>query len=478
MEISGRGRMCTAHFLVPTPLPMSTSSEPLNTDQITAREVQKIQQANRTRAITRLDAPSDPLSYSELHIILTDGFPALSFAFEAELSAIGTLLIHDVGSCIAILLVDAASSGKTIALDVLMGCPELVYPTDYLTAAAFISNSSNVKKADLKGIDLLPKIKNKALVCRDLAPIFASREDDLTKTIGILTRLLDGEGYQTNTGVHGQRSYVGDFRFVFLGATTPIERRVWRVMSRLGPRILFLRLHSREKSESELTSQLYEESYRFKIDRCKQATNRFLRTLWGKHSTGVNWIQDENSMECLRIISRCAKLLCRLRGLVADDAEEWGEAGRRRRTINVRVQAIERPDRINQALYDISRGHALITGRTSITMDDIPLVLRLTFDSAPEHRWNIMRALIEGGGELGTSQIEDGLDCSNPTALKAMSTLCALGICERVVHTKKIEDARIRVRPDFEWFLGDECKDMLVRAGLLPDEQEGISKQP
>jgi len=38
-----------------------------------------------------------------------------------------------------------------------------------------------------------------------LAPIFSGREDVLRQRLSIMTRVLDGQGLQTDTGAHGRR---------------------------------------------------------------------------------------------------------------------------------------------------------------------------------------------------------------------------------------------------------------------------------
>lgn len=114
----------------------------------------------------------------------------------------------------------------------------------------------------------------------------------------------------------------------------------------------------------------------------------------------------------------------------------------------------------------------------NLSMDDMSLVLRLTFDSAPEERWQLMAELIRCGGEIDTKSIERFLDCSNPMALRAMATLCTLGICEEVKRADATEVKRIRLREEFEWFLSDECCDLLHRALLFPGTESGRSKQP
>ena len=54
---------------------------------------------------------------------------------------------------------------------------------------------------------MLPKINNKFVLTPELAPTFTSKEDDLRKVIGIITRILDGNGYESDSGAQGHRKY-------------------------------------------------------------------------------------------------------------------------------------------------------------------------------------------------------------------------------------------------------------------------------
>ena len=99
------------------------------------------------------------------------------------------LLLNDVFNPFALAIVDVPSSGKTIILNFFDGLPELTYTTDNFTAAAFVSHASNVKREDLDKVDLLPRIRYRTLVVRELGSIFGAKDDDLIKSFGILTRI-------------------------------------------------------------------------------------------------------------------------------------------------------------------------------------------------------------------------------------------------------------------------------------------------
>src|SRR5437870_6202449 len=133
------------------------------------------------------------------------------------------------------------------------------------------------------------RIRYRTLIVRGLAPIFGVKEDELLKTIGILTRALDGEGLETDSGVHGKRGYKGDWLFMLLAGTTPIPPRVFKVMGTLGSRLFFLALHSNAKSHDELIAQNRGTARREKERTCREATDSFLRSLWTENLGGVEW---------------------------------------------------------------------------------------------------------------------------------------------------------------------------------------------
>src|SRR5437870_13667028 len=143
------------------------------------------------------------------------------------------------------------------------------------------------------------RIRYRTLIVRGLAPIFGVKEDELLKTIGILTRALDGEGLETDSGVHGKRGYKGDWLFMLLAGTTPIPPRVFKVMGTLGSRLFFLALHSRVKSHRELINQNRGVSRQDKERACREATDSFLRTLWSANANGVGCAKEAECGDCL-----------------------------------------------------------------------------------------------------------------------------------------------------------------------------------
>src|SRR5437660_5110630 len=167
-----------------------------------------IREAEKSRPL-RVEPPKVPWGFEQWQAVILANFPAYARPAEICASVIVELLLNDVSNPFALALVDVPSSGKTMTLN-FFDVADVAYTTDNFTPASFVSDASNVKREELANVDMLPRIRYRTLIVRDLAPIFGVKEDELLKTIGILTRALDGEGLETDSGVHGKRGYKGD----------------------------------------------------------------------------------------------------------------------------------------------------------------------------------------------------------------------------------------------------------------------------
>jgi predicted transcriptional regulator len=401
----------------------------------------------------RIEPPETPMDFKQWQAVITANFPAFARAAEICASVVAQLLLNDVANPFALALVDVPSSGKTITLN-FFDVPELAYTTDNFTPASFVSHASNVKREELANVDMLPRIRYRTLIVRDLAPIFGVKEDELLKTMGILTRALDGEGLETDSGVHGKRGYKGDWLFMLLAGTTPIPPRVFKVMGTLGSRLFFLALHSQTKSHDELIAQNRGMARREKERACREATDLILRTLWAVYPSGVEWNKNGDTEDCLRVIARCAELLAALRGAIQMWQSEHDGS------VCHNVPVIEQPDRINCLLYNLARGHALLCGRTQLATADLAPILEVTFDSAPTIRSKVFRGLLEQGGAMKTSHVEKLLRCSKPTALKEMEALAVLGVADKTEADPDYgrPEHELRLAKKFEWFATDARK--------------------
>ena len=419
--------------------------------------------------IAKCPPPTRQVSFDEWKEVISWNFPDLLFSSEVALSTVSQFLIKDITNPFALVLVDVPSSGKTIEINFFDDIPELTYATDKFTPASFVSNAANIKKEKLADIDLLPRIQYRMFLIRDFATLFSKRDDDLNELLGILTRVLDGEGLNTDSGVHGQRQYNGQYLFMMLAASTPIPPRVMKVMGNLGSRIFFLSINSQKKSASELAAQVVDLSYKEKEKKCRMATRDFLYTLWNAYPNGIDWNKRSDDTKLLTIIARCAMLLASLRGVInvwQDDFNNEFKYG---------TPVVERPDRINQLFYNLARGHALVSGRIQIAQEDLGGIIELCVDGAPSGRAKLFRKLIENGGTMTTSLIERELNCSKPTALKEMKTLQILGVCSQREGVS--QDNEITLLEDFKWFLSDECAQIRIALPSRPHHGTDIVQE-
>lgn len=427
----------------------------------------------KVERIKVLPEPDAEISFQDWQKTIKDNFPDLLVPAEIIMSIITQILILDITNPFGIVLVGNPSSGKTIVINFFADLEDITYCSDKFTAASFVSNAANVKKEKLDKIDLLPRIRFKTFLVRDMATFFSKREEDLTESIGIMTRLLDGEGLSTDTGVHGQRSYKGDFLFMMVSASTPITNRVWKIMGTIGSRLFFYNIFSRDKSEKELARQLMDSTYKRKEEACRVATGNLIKTLWCRHQAGINWNKSEENENYLIIIARCANLLARLRGVIHTNRTEKSNGEDGNENYEFLEPIIEKPDRINQLLYNLGRGHAAASRRSSIDTQDLAIILEIALGSAPSPRPKLFKKLVETEGKLNTSEVKAALECSEPTALKQMRVLENLGICE-ITTASKTGEKEIRLKEEFQWFLNDEYKQI---RGLL-SEAKIVIDQP
>jgi hypothetical protein len=401
----------------------------------------------------RVEPPAAPMDFKEWQAVILNNFPDYARPAEICASVFAQLLLNDVANPFALALVDVPSSGKTITLN-FFDVKELAYTTDSFTPASFVSHASNVRREELANVDMLPRIRFRTLIVRDLASIFGAKEDELLKTIGILTRALDGEGLETDSGVHGKRGYKGDWLFMLLARTTPIPPRVFKVMGTLGSRLFFLALHSKRKSHEQLMSQNRGIARQEKERTCREATDAFLRSLWAANPGGIEWDKNGDPDNCLRVVARCAQLLAALRGAIQMWPSDHDS------TVSHSAPVIEQPDRINCLLCNLARGHALLCGRRQLAPEDLAPVVEVTFDSATTIRSKVFRGLLENGGTLKTAQVEKLLRCSNPTALKEMEALSVLGVADKTEPVPGHSGQELQLSDEFQWFASDECKSL------------------
>ena len=227
----------------------------------------------------------------------------------------------------------------------------------------------------------------------------------MIEILGILTRILDGHGYESDTGAHGHRGYNEQMMFVWAGAAVDIPYKVHKYLGTLGPKLYFLRLPSNSHSEAEYYNNL-DKDFGDKLDKIRIALFDYLE--WFESCPdmiddldGVNrkselhkmtWDFNKNKELPKRYIIKLAILLSHLRGVVTT----WGDTSDSQGLdYSYALAIVEDPSRAITQLMNLARGHALSQGRNYITMQDIPLVIKVVFSTASHERVRIFELLIE-----------------------------------------------------------------------------------
>jgi hypothetical protein len=398
------------------------------------------------------------IELSHVHDTISKHFPSLWTAVEAGLSTCATLLLADNANPVALIYVGPPSAGKTTVASMFDGAEvdgqPICYRSDKFTHAAFVSQSAKVNEAALKKIDLLPKIRHKVLLTPELGTIFRGKQDDLIERFSVITRVLDGQGFVTDSGTHGQRGYKGDYLFAWIGCTTPFDPIVWRVMAQLGSRLFFLIMDAAaEPTVEELVAGLKQSvPYKESLSECTVALHHFVDALFRDRGgvRAVRWDTEKNPEAVVKKIAQCAALLALLR--TPHDP-------------NVTVQP-ESPRRANAVLYNLARGHALISGRTHLEEDDLALVARVTLASIPEKRRAALLVLLRHDEEVVTvAQVQAGTGVSQHTAESIVKEFEWLGIVtfDRPGQGKK---ATIKLRPEWAWIKDKAFADLLLKSNL------------
>ncbi len=360
-------------------------------------------------------------------------FPALWDLTTASLATVAGMLPDDVVNPPTLIVEGASSGGKTTVLDEVDGTPYVAYRSDKFTPKSFVTHATNIPGERIEDVDLLPRIRFRVMLTGELSPLFRGREQDLVENFAMLTAVLDGRGLMSDSGSRGRRGYEGDYLFAWLGATTPLPSRTWRIMQQLGARLLFFWLHTLIPGVDELVDSLNgAQSYREKLAACRHEVNTFLLALFRAHGRrdqerpfGVSWRRQDDPTDVLTRIGHLASVGAMARGVVSGWSDEAGE-------MNFQPPVVEQPYRFNTLLYNLARGHALLHGRTQLTTDDLPVVTRVALDSMPLERRKILRLLLAHapGVQQPTTVVAWDLECSKPWARRLMRELALLQVAE------------------------------------------------
>lgn len=372
----------------------------------------------------------------------------IAVAVHAGLGVIASLSLQKRDHCLVLVYVGASSGGKSTVTRMFFPLNSrlnrFLHRVDVFTPASFVSNASNRKEEALLKIDLLPKIRGKTMVTKELSALFGEKEDGLIKTFGTLTTVLDGNGLKTSSGTHGERGYEGNYCFNWIGATTPVPKRVHSCMSQCGNRILFYRLPVPETSDEKLLEFAERSGTGTDINKHSKLCNEFVEEHFKRFPVDTVDPKAFGFPKCLRLqLIKLARLIAKGRVLVekATDSFETGVE--------------EAPHRLILLLNTFVYGLALVAGRKHVTEEDIAILRHVAFSSLPDHRSNLLKALIDAKGCISSTNTSKALGVSRNTAKEHMGELAATGLALfEEGDASEQKPALLRLAKEWEWLLG------------------------
>jgi hypothetical protein len=243
--------------------------------------------------------------------------------------------------------------------------------------------------------------------------------------------------------------------FVWIGAAVDIPFKVHKLLTTLGPKLYFLRVPKvQQKSDDNYYNQLQDNDFDTKLAEIQQALADYQDYFEAcptmvhddKFNSSVKkmpWISSSSDSDNIEYqkkaymhIIKLGKLLAHLRGVVPT----WHTQGTQGSEYAYGLPIIEEPDRAMQQLANLAKGHALLTGRNYVTVEDLPLIVKVVLSTAPMERVSIFDTLLACNGSLTTNQITEFLDVSKPTALRTMTELKALGLVNMKEQLIQCED--------------------------------------
>lgn len=412
--------------------------------------------------------PESQISIKDVEEAVKTIDPELVGMTNAAMAMCATLSFKQNKECPVLIFVGPSGSAKTMVLsfffpvDKNSDLNKYIFRSDSFTPKSFVSGAVNVPKKELPNIDLLPKLKNKIFLSKELAPIFRGHKDDKVDVFSILISVLDGKGYERDTGTRGHRGYSEDIFFCWLGGTTPLTNEIFKLMAQLGTRLFFYSTDRKPKSINSLVEYgMRKDKDTLELE-CQRVVNSFLSNFFKKYpprSFDEREIMfDEEKMKWLVLYVR---IMCHLRAAFSYYHDEYKNKERYQRPEK------EHEFKAIRILSKIAKGNALIHGRNYIDELDIFLIREITLSSMPEPRRLTFEALLKYGGTAKTMELVKKVGYAKGTAIQYMRELSHLGMCDLDESFADEDSFILKLKPEFQEILDIEnkLKEAVQRSG-------------
>jgi hypothetical protein len=379
-------------------------------------------------------------------------YPELLPATKCSLAVVCLTAFKDRTKPVALILESPSGFGESAVVQMLFpiinsdgssATGSYIYRCDKFSPKSFVSHAANVHADKLKDIDLLPKLKNKTLVTKEMAPIFRGREQEMEENFSTIIAVLDGKGLMTNSGTKGRRGYGHNIIFNWVGATTPLPPKTHRMMSQLGTRLLFYEIPSELPTEDALLAYAEQDGAAQAEAVSQEAVNKFIIDFFRAHPV------DSVPPESVVIPRDRGRELARWAFFVAYGSRAINyEHEKSRGWMPVSGARPEGPYKVLNYFKELARAHALIHGRTEVTAEDMDMVSVVAISSIPHHLRPIVRRL-RRAGSITSTECASLCSVSRPTSRKYLTELSLNGI--GTLGDSEVIVLTLTLSPSFSW---------------------------
>ena len=343
----------------------------------------------------------------------------------ASISLATMLSFRDQTQPVTLILVGQASTGKTSVVEMMRPNKEHeagiektgndnvlnekldahIYPLSSFTKASMLSQAANVSPAKLKKIHLLPKLKNKVLLTKELAPLFQTPKKELTPIFGDLTDILDGKGLEKAGGVHETVRIKGPLVFNWIGCTTPITAETHDLMSTLGGRIIWYHMPKLPISKLEGRNIVKNRGKFHKdMNRFQGMVNEFLMDHFERHpKRTVHMDTIKIPDEIADYIWSCAQFTACMRAMLPKNPDATKGSG-----IDEFLEAIDEAGyRLAEMYSSIACSLALMHDRNVVNESDLKIIRHICLSSMHEQRRKLTSIFLEGKNPQDRLSIPD-----------------------------------------------------------------------
>lgn len=352
---------------------------------------------------------------------------------------------------------NGSNTNKEIVMNSIKTIPDNLYLNSF-TPKSFVTHSARSSYRRLADIDLLPKIHNKLMITSSADVIFSGNKPTVNDNVGIIDVVLEGNGYESYSAVHGMRGYSGDYNFVWLSTINQIDKLIWNAIGRMNNKPLFFRLEDElvNNNIETMLNSLNEESSSFGNDIVSSTTDLLvvISNLFSD-TKRVKWNKDKDDKETCQYIIQLSIFLSDFRAYIP--TRNTGESRSGGTNYNFDTPIPDDPTKLLTTLYNLARGHAILYGRNYIISDDLDMIIHIVISSLPSDRLDLLVILLCHSGKIDTIQIEKHLSVSKATALKEMEKLRILKLVEDVkTEGKSKPTLAVQLKNKYHWIFEDK----------------------